>query len=50
VSGSFAGLDGGASSRASAFISQGEVQLLAACQNPAGISSLMITSGHFTLG
>ena len=50
VTGSFAGSDHGATSKATAVISQGEVQLLAACQNPAGISALAITSGRFTLG
>jgi hypothetical protein len=50
VTGSFAGSNRGASSTATASIDQNEVQLLGACQSPAGISSLAITSGHFTLG
>ena len=50
VTGSFAGSNGGASSTATAFIGQNEVELLSACENPTGISSLAITSGHVSLG
>jgi hypothetical protein len=49
-SGSFTGDDGGASSTVTAFSAAQPSQLLAACQNPAGLTSIAIGSGTFRVG
>jgi hypothetical protein len=50
VQGSFPGSNGGANSIAYAFTTAGESQLLGSCQSPAGLSSLVISSGSFAIG
>jgi hypothetical protein len=50
AAGSFAGSNRGAGSVAYAYTTAGESQLLSACQSPAGLSSVAISSGSFTIG
>ena len=49
VTGSFAGADHGAGSTATAFSGQTTTQLLTACESSAGLTSIAVTSGSFTL-
>ena len=50
VSGSFAGTDAGASSKATVLTTEPVKQLIAACSSAAGLASIPITSGSATLG
>jgi hypothetical protein len=49
VTGSFAGSDHGAGSKAAAVSSQTATELVAACGSSAGLASIPVTSGNVTL-